>query len=83
MGELIDLFKWKAKKEEAEVEELRSELKEIMDRLEPIDYVPVMPEEDDEAFTERMISVLLKSLDGYRNWPIDSSDLQILNDLNS
>ena len=76
MGELIDLFKWKAKKEREEIEELRKELSEIMDRLEPIDYVPILSvEEEDEEFNSRIVSVWLSILDSYKKWPIDSSDL--------
>ena len=76
MGELIDLFKWKAKKEREEIEELRKELSEIMDRLEPIDYVPILSvEEEGEEFNSRIVSVWLSILDSYKKWPIDSSDL--------
>ena len=74
-----------------EIDSLRAELSAYMDELgeaEPKMYVADCPDpevyggfpldsEDDavEAFHRRMIAMMMHTLDGYRHWPIDSSDM--------
>jgi len=74
-----------------EIDSLRAELSAYMDELgeaEPKMYVadcpdpevygglPLASEEDEvEMWHRRMIAMMMHTLDGYRHWPIDSSDM--------
>tara|TARA_A100000164_G_C21284171_1_gene485894 strand:+ start:219 stop:467 length:249 start_codon:yes stop_codon:yes gene_type:complete len=82
MGELVNLAAWKKRREEeklrreaAEIEELRKKVKELMDDLGDPELGPYYLTEEEHSWMERMTKIMLTSLDGYRNWPIDSSDL--------
>ena len=78
MGELVFLEEWKERKELEEIERLRGELKVHMASMpEPEVYggMPFMEEEDAETWFQRIIDPFLSTLDGYRHWPIDSSDM--------
>lgn len=74
MGELVNLFEWKTKKEERETEELRQQVKDIIDSMGPIEpkFYHV---ENDKDILSRMTSLMLTTLDGYSKWPVDSSDM--------
>ncbi len=82
MGELIDFAAWKKRradeahaKELAEIAELRAEVKRLMDDIGDPELGPYYLTEDERSWMERMTKIMLTSLDGYRDWPIDSSDL--------
>lgn len=82
MGELIDFAAWKKRradeahaKELAEIAELRAEVKRLMDDIGDPELGPYHLTEDEKSWMERMTKIMLTSLDGYRGWPIDSSDL--------
>jgi hypothetical protein len=75
MGELVDFIKWKAKKEKEEVLALRQEVRDLVDSMGPIETGPIFIQETDEDWSRRMVSMMLRTLDGYRGWPIDSSDM--------
>jgi len=79
MGELIVLADWKEKKDLEEIDQLREELRARVEELgepEPVPYVP-----EPEPLHRRMMSCLFYgfidniSWDGYRHWPVDSSDM--------
>lgn len=74
MGELVNLLEWKKKKEEKEIEDLRKEVRDIMDSMGPPDQ-SFFYEQDKDNFLSRMTSLMLTTLDGYSKWPIDSSDM--------
>tara|TARA_R110001583_G_scaffold23585_1_gene86964 strand:- start:597 stop:827 length:231 start_codon:yes stop_codon:yes gene_type:complete len=76
MGELVNLLDWKQKKEDKEIEDLRAQIKEIVDSIGPPETGPMHYEESNNHLLSRiMTSVMLTALDGYRDWPIDSSDM--------
>ncbi len=60
MGDLVDLNKFKAKKEEQQIEDLKSTLDEIMDEIElshDIEAKYFEPRPVDELFTEILIEL--------------------------
>jgi len=83
VGILVDLAEYRRTKveeaERKELDEIASLKKELSGYLE--DLGPIEPEmyvtKDDEveAFHRRMIMMMLHTLDGYSDWPIDSSDM--------
>lgn len=84
MGDLVSLAEWRRKKEEEahqkeldEIERLRAELHSYIADLPEEAYGGMFVSEEDEveAFHQRIISSMLRTLDGYSNWPIDSSDM--------
>ena len=82
MGELVNLAAWKKRREEdrlrreaEEIEELRKKVRELMDDLGDPELGPYHLTEEEHDWMERMTKIMLTSLDGYRNWTIDSSDL--------
>lgn len=84
MGELVCLDEWrKAKEEEAhqekldEIDSLQAELRAYMDDLGEVEPEMYVAEEDEDAkvWHRRMIAMMMHTLDGYRHWPIDSSDM--------
>ena len=82
MGELVNLAAWKKKREAeayaselAEIAELRAEVKRLMDDMGEPAIGPYHLDEDEKEWMTRAMKIMLTSLDGYSNWPIDSSDL--------
>ena len=82
MGELVNLAAWKKRREEekhrrelAEIEELRAKVKELMEDLGDPELGPYHLTDEEHGWMQRMTEIMLTSLDGYKHWPIDSSDL--------
>jgi hypothetical protein len=82
IGQLIDFVAWKKRKEEEahrkELEDIRNLKEQVAYYLESMGEIetgPIYPEEDPESWSKRAIDSMLSTLDGYRSWPIDSSDL--------
>ena len=82
MGELVNLDMWKKKKAEEkraeemeEINSLREELSAYLEDMEEPQPMPYIPDEDYESWSKRIVSAMISSLDGYRHWPIDSSDM--------
>ena len=82
MGELVDFVSWKKRKEEetiakelAEIAELRAEVRRMMDDLGDVETGPYHLTEDEKSWMTRMTEIMLTSLNGYGDWPIDSSDM--------
>ena len=82
MGELVDLAAWKKRKadeahqqELEEIADLREKVKALMEELGEPETGPYQLTEDESEWMTRMTKIMLTSLDGYRHWPIDSSDL--------
>jgi hypothetical protein len=82
MGELIDFVAWKKKradeahaKELSEIAELREELRRMMDELGEPELGPYHMTEEEHGWMKRMTEIMLTSLSGYDDWPIDSSDM--------
>jgi len=82
MGELIDFVAWKKQKasvaqakELAEIAELREEVKRLMDDMGEPEVGPYYISDDEKSWMRRMTEIMLTSLDGYDDWPIDSSDM--------
>ena len=53
---------------------LRINISKVLDLGDP-ELGPYHLTEEEHDWMERMTKIMLTSLDGYRNWPIDSSDL--------
>ncbi len=82
MGILVNLAEWKQQREKEahekelrEIQALRDELNEYMREMGEPTLEPYVAEEDVNDRHSRLISTMLATLDGYTNWPIDSSDL--------
>jgi len=82
MGELVNLAAWKKRREEerhqqelAEIEELKAKVKELMEDLGEPELGPYHLTEEEHGWMQRMTEIMLTSLNGYKHWPIDSSDL--------
>lgn len=82
MGELVSLKAWKKKKadeelkkEIEEINSLKEELSRYLEDMEEPQPMPYIPDEDYESWSKRIVSAMILSLDGYRTWPIDSSDM--------
>ena len=86
MGILVDLALYRRAKEEAaqqkeldEIASLKQELSVYLEDLGPIEPEMYVAKEDDvEAFHRRMIMMMLHTLDGYSDWPIDSSKYRVI-----
>ena len=84
MGDLVSLNEYRRQKEEEahkqeleEIDSLRAELSAYMDDLGEVEPEMYVAEEDEDAkvWHRRMIAMMMHTLDGYRHWPIDSSDM--------
>ena len=82
-AEIVNLNEWKKKKEEEahqkelqEIEQLREEVRQMMDELGEIESGPYFDwDESDRSSAKRLTEVMLTTLSGYNTWPVDSSDL--------
>ena len=82
-AEIVNLNEWKKKrddeahqKEIQEVEELREEVRQMIEELGEIESGPYYDwDESDRSLARILAEVMLSSLSGYNTWPIDSSDL--------
>lgn len=82
MGILVDLAEWKKKKadeaqarELEEIAQLREDIKRMMEELGEPNVGPYFPGESEDESAQRLVKIMLTTLDGYRGWPIDSSDM--------
>jgi hypothetical protein len=82
MGILVNLVEWKKKREDealakelSEIAELREEVKRLMTDIGDAETGPYQSTEEGRDWMLKMTNFMLTSLDGYSNWPIDSSDL--------
>tara|TARA_Y100000817_G_scaffold233701_1_gene186025 strand:- start:715 stop:963 length:249 start_codon:yes stop_codon:yes gene_type:complete len=82
MGILVDLAEWKKKKadeaharELEEIAQLREDIKRMMEELGEPNVAPYFPGEGEDESAQRLVKIMLTTLDGYRGWPIDSSDM--------
>ena len=82
MGVLVDLAQWRKKREDeqheremSEIRALRTKLDDYLDELGGVETGPYISEEERESWAKRAIEAMMPVLDGYTQWPIDSSDM--------
>jgi hypothetical protein len=83
MGILVNLAQWRKKKEDEEHEREMSEIRALrarldieLDELGDVVTGPYhMSENERDSWAKRAIEVMMPGLDGYSQWPIDSSDM--------
>ena len=82
MGDLVDLLAWKKRKEDKkhqreidEVRSLRSDLMTYLEEFEDLDSRPFSSESERESWAKKAVQIMISTLDGYKRWPIDSSDM--------
>jgi hypothetical protein len=82
MGELVDFADWKKKREDdafekemVELNALKADVKRLMDDMGEPETGPYHATEDEKDWMMRMTEIMMTSLNGYKHWPVDSSDL--------